>query len=79
VEGETWDITCLILGLKISIECTFKEGAEYELLNVAGGVEVMGNSKPFGDCPNGKNTFEMEQVPESGDEAAMGTLTVSST
>jgi hypothetical protein len=77
VEKETWVIDCLMLGLLRAIECTFTS-TEYELLNVAGGVEVMGNSKPFGSCPGKPNTFEMEQVPESGDESTTGTLTVSS-
>jgi hypothetical protein len=78
VEGETWDVICLVLGVKISIECTSTD-AEFELLNVAGGVEVMGVGKPLGTCPGGANTFESEQVPGSGDESTTGALTVSST
>jgi hypothetical protein len=78
VEKETWHIECQLFGFTVAIECTF-ESTEFELLNVVGGVEVMGNSAQFGTCSGNPTTFEMEQVPESGDENVTGLgLTVSS-
>lgn len=78
VENETWDVTCLLMLVKASIECTATD-LEYELLNVVGGVEVMGVGKPLGTCPGKANTFESEQVAGTGDESSTGALTVSST
>lgn len=77
VENETWHISCLILGVKAAIECKSTD-AEFELLNVAGGVEVMGVGQPFGTCPSGEKAFESEQIAGSGDESTVGALTVSS-
>lgn len=79
IEGETWHVACLVVGLLMSLECNFPKGGEVELLNVVGGVEVMGTVKPFGLCAGAsEEKFESEQLPGSGDESATGTLTVSS-
>lgn len=47
-------ILCLFLGGSVNSLCEPPEGAEYEILNVAGGVEGMGSVEPLGPCESGQ-------------------------
>jgi hypothetical protein len=78
VLGETWKISCLVLGIKITDECTFPE-TTFGLKNVAAGVEIIGLSTPLGNCSvGGKETGEIEAGSGDGDDSMTGTLAVSS-
>jgi hypothetical protein len=75
----SYSTSCLVLGIKVSEECT-DENASYELLNVTGGIEAMGAALPDGNCTTGGSgagevTFLAGNLlkPTAG-----GTLTVSS-
>jgi hypothetical protein len=39
--GAAWHVTCLVLGVASTDECTGAEGAEVEVVNVTGGVEAL--------------------------------------
>jgi hypothetical protein len=78
MEGEAWEIRCLVLGLKLTNECTFPNST-YELLNVSAGVEVMGLGTPLGNCARGgSGVGEMEMIPQDYMEVPGGTWAVSS-
>jgi hypothetical protein len=78
IKGETWLVTCLDLGLKISDECTFPE-TTFGLKNVSGGIEIIGLSTPLGNCTlGGKETGEIEAGTGDGDDSTMGSLAISS-
>jgi hypothetical protein len=51
-EKSTYFISCLIIGIKVSEECTFVN-AQFEIINVAGGVEWRGEGAPLGSCTSG--------------------------
>jgi hypothetical protein len=75
----TFKITCLVLGLKVSEECS-SEKVIYEVLNVAGGVEAMGEGLPRGNCTlGGEATERLEALPGNLlKPTAGGTLSMSS-
>jgi hypothetical protein len=54
----TYVVTCLVLGLKITDECS-AQNSTVEMRNVTGGVEFVGATSPRGTCSMGG--------PESGD------------
>jgi hypothetical protein len=75
----TYSTSCLVLGIKVSEECT-DENASYELKNVTGGIEAVGAATPDGNCTTGgagagEVTFLAGNLlkPTAG-----GTITVSS-
>lgn len=77
VKESTFFISCLVLGIKTSEECT-STSSEYEAVNVTGGVELIGGSVPLAKCTVGGNEsgevclIENTVTPNEG-----GTLAVS--
>lgn len=76
--GYSYFVSCLVLGIKVSEECT--ANSSYEVKNVTGGIEGIGKWTPNGTCTvGGSGSGEITWVagnvlsPVSG-----GTLTVSS-
>jgi hypothetical protein len=56
----SYSASCLILGIKISEECTITNSS-HEILNVTGGVESVGPSSPDGTCTlGGSNAGEIQ-------------------
>jgi hypothetical protein len=78
VTSATYFTSCLVLGIKVSEECTIVNGS-YEVKNVAGGIEAVGKVTPNGTCTTGgANTGELTFVPGNLLTATGGTLSVSS-
>lgn len=74
----TYSVACLVFGIKVTDECTWKNSS-FEALNVVGGVEYTGQSSPKGTCSvGGAESGLVEQLtgnmvlPTEG-----GTLTLS--
>lgn len=78
VSEPTFSVTCLVLGVKVSDECVGSQSSA-EVLNVAGGVEPMGQELPKANCSiGGAETGSVEFV--SGSLTTLtggGTLSVS--
>lgn len=79
VTAATYFTSCLVIGIKVSEECT-ATNASYEMLNLAGGIEAMEKVSPNGTCTVGGSgagelTFAAGNLlkPTAG-----GTLSVSS-
>ena len=77
-----YNVSCLVLGIKISDECTSPTiaagGSGSTVGNVAGGVEITGEATPLANCSIG-GTGTGKIVPSAGNVIASsaGTLTVS--
>jgi len=74
--GTYWSM-CTVLGFLVEEECTLTN-ATAELLNVTGGVEVMGEATPLGECTTGgKEAAAITAVAGNLGKTLTGTLTVS--
>ena len=60
-EEGTFSLSCLVLGIKVSEECS-STGSTYEGLNVTGGVEVGGVGTPLWNCTGGAEKGEVEPL-----------------
>jgi hypothetical protein len=80
--GASYFISCLVLGVKISEECTGPSAAEggssVSVSNVTGGVESTGPETPLANCTvGGKETGEVEFLAGNLLSSSEGTVTVS--
>jgi len=78
ISAPTFYVTCLVLGFKTSDECV-GTNSSFEVLNVTGGVEPMGQSSPKTNCSiGGAETGSLEFLSGSLDTlTGGGTLAVS--
>jgi hypothetical protein len=73
----TYTASCLVLGIKITDECTVTNGIT-EVVNASFGVESIGNVIPLGTCSiGGAGTGELELVTGNQTQPLTGTLSVS--
>jgi hypothetical protein len=72
---ESYFISCLVLGIKVTEECT-SENTLIEAKNVASGVEFVGVELPLGTCAGTKETGEVEEIKDLL-TSTEGTLSVS--
>jgi hypothetical protein len=71
----TYSMSCLIVGIKITDECT-ETNASVEIVNVAGGVEEVGAATPLANCSiGGAEAGEFVSLPGNLGLALVGTLT----
>lgn len=72
-------VSCLVLGIKVSEECT-TTNVSYQVVNVTGGVESVGKGEPAANCTvGGVESGELEFAPGNLlKPTAGGTLSVSS-
>jgi hypothetical protein len=78
--GTAWHVTCLVLGVASTNECTGAEGAEVEVVNATGGVEMRESEVlPDEKCEGALGGGEGDLVFLAGNLAssAEGTLSVS--
>jgi hypothetical protein len=79
VLGQTaYSVSCLVLGIKITDECS-TTGAAFLVENVAGGVTSVGPGEPLANCSiGGAETGELEALAGNLLTALTGTLSISS-
>jgi hypothetical protein len=75
--GMGWHEKCLVLGVNFEEECTAAEGFGFEDLNVAGGVEEMGEDEEKGKCAGEEHNYV--EVTQEGSllTSEGGTISVS--
>jgi hypothetical protein len=72
-----YSASCLVLGIKITDECTVTNGIT-EVVNTSFGVESVGNVIPPGNCSiGGAGTGELELVTGNQTEPLTGVLSIS--
>jgi hypothetical protein len=77
VEKGSYSSSCLILGIKVTDECT-ETNASVEIVNVTGGVEEIGAATPLANCTvGGVESGEFVNLTGNLGLALSGTLTVS--
>jgi hypothetical protein len=79
LEGEAaYVVSCLVLGIKVTDECSTTK-SKFEVLNVTGGVEAMGEGSPLANCSlGGAEKGRLEALPGNLLKALAGTLSISS-
>jgi hypothetical protein len=71
-------VECLVLGIKVSETSTSPGKVQaFEVLNVTGGIEAMGNLIPNSDTTSGPETGEVTFLPGNLTKVAAGTLEAS--
>ena len=82
VFSESYNLSCLVLGIKISDECTSPTiaagGSGFSAVNVTGGVELTGEAIPLANCSIG-GTGTGKVLPSAGNllSSTAGAVTVS--
>jgi hypothetical protein len=76
--GADWHERCLVLGVSVEEECKAAEGTAFEVLNVTGGVEEMGEDTEAGSCGGeAHNYVEVTQEGSLLTSTEGGTVTAS--